>query len=507
MKTNDGQKTTILVIDDDSLVLDLLNTAFRRQGYRMLCAGDGESALKLFQTEKVDLAIVDYSLPDTCGSDLFNHLHDANPNLPVMILTGHPNLDTAVDLMKKGVRDYLAKPFSLQEIATRIRTALSPAIPLAPKAAAATRTALPDGQTNQGAQTPNKYLFGNSAAIQQVETQVRNLPRYPYTTVLITGPTGTGKSAIARRIHELTWGDSERFFEIDCSTIPHDLCESELFGHERGAFTGAHCAKRGLFEAARNGTAFLDEIGELDPRLQVKFLRVLEARQFKRVGGHSTIPMSARVIAATNQSLPDLIRAGRFREDLYFRLNVIELNMPPLRERQDDVLMLARHFLEHFARSHAKNIVGFTTQALDWLCNCPLPGNVRELRNLIERAVILADSAAIDVVHLDRERRTGTLNRPQELLPSSPQPVTPLAVEGIPQITLAELEKNLLVEALTSNHGNKSQAARAVGLSRTAFHRRLQKHSRDWESARRQRGAQDESASSESNGRTLELHV
>lgn len=477
MKNGELQKRTLLVVDDEPLVLELLSSGLKRDGFRVLCAGDGHDAMQVFQAESIDLALIDYSLPDICGSELFKQFHALDPLIPVIVLTGHPNLETAVDLMKGGIRDYMSKPFSLKEVSTRIRAVLDALAEDSRPAAAEER---------RGAETApmaNEYIFGNSDAVRIVEAQVRDLARYPNTTVLISGPTGTGKTAVARRVHELTCGESAPFVEIDCSTIPHELCESELFGHEKGSFTGAHCTKPGLFEAAGRGTAFLDEIGELEPRLQAKFLRVLEARQFKRVGGHSVFPMQARIIAATNRSLLDLVHAGQFREDLYFRLNVIELWMPPLRDRGDDILTLSGHFLNLFTRKHNKQITGFTAEALAFLRQCDFPGNIRELRNLVERAVIKTATSQIDLPHLICDRpvttRTMTMAGPPPMATASAAPPIKHAVQGAPGSgsTLAQLERTLLFDALNASHGNKSKAAQLVGLSRTAFYRRLQKHS------------------------------
>jgi DNA-binding NtrC family response regulator len=471
----------LLVVDDDPLILDLIKGGMRHDGYQVFCAANGQEALELSQRHPMDLAILDFSLPDICGADLFHYLREGNPDLPVIILTGHPNLEMAVELMKKGARDYLTKPFSLTELTSHIRAILH-----------ATRAGGPDRETTDepvatadGSHlevwAPGGYIFGNSEAMRQVDIQIRNLPRYPDTTVLITGPTGTGKSVVARRIHELTWGKAAPFVEIDCSTIPRELCESELFGHEKGSFTGAHRAKPGLFETAGRGTAFLDEIGELDLPTQVKLLRVLEARQFKRVGGELSLPMPARIIAATNRSLPELIRTGRFREDLYFRLNVFELWMPALKERGEDAIILACHFLKYFGNRYHKNITGFTPEALDYLRNCDFPGNVRELRNMIERAVICTNTSQIHFVHLvslPRRESTSSLAPDTRMMTYEPPPLSPPAPTRAapPTLNLAALERQKLIEALQAANGNKSKAASLVGLSRTAFHRRLLKY-------------------------------
>jgi DNA-binding NtrC family response regulator len=461
-------KKQLLVVDDEPLILELIEDSLRQAGYEVRCASGGQEALSAFERQAFDLAILDYSLPDLCGADLFRQLRAGNPELPVIFLTGHPNLSTAVDLMKQGVRDYLTKPFNQAELIAQVHaifqsrgTEARPAVPSA------------------GGRAPGGYIFGSSAAIRRVEEQIRNLPRYPDATVLITGATGTGKSAAARRIHELTWGDSAPFVEIDCSTIPRELCESELFGHEKGSFTGAHRTKPGLFEAAGRGTAFLDEIGELDLPLQAKFLRVLEARQFKRVGGQATLPMAARVVAATNRCLPELVREGKFREDLYFRLNMFELWMPALKERPEDILMLATHFLKRLSAHYRKPITGFSPEAVDFLRQCEFPGNVRELRNMVERAVINCDSALLQFSQLvSLSRGMGATARACPL----PEPFgfgellrEPEAGEPS-MLNLASIERQKLHEALAAAGGNKSEAAKLVGLSRTAFYRRLQKH-------------------------------
>lgn len=454
----------VLLVDDDPLVLDLFGPRLQSEGYQVFCAACGNDALSIFERESIHLAILDCSLPDLSGEAVYHQMRAADPHLPVIFVTGHPNLQTAVSLMRTGARDYLTKPFGPDELSAHIRGLLTEA-----RKPETNHSPAPNAQY-----APSGYLFGKSEVMRRLDAQVQGLAAYPTATVLITGPTGTGKSAVARKIHELTCGTRAPFIEIDCSTIPRELCESELFGHEKGAFTGAHRTKQGLFEAAGRGTAFLDEIGELDLPIQAKFLRVLEARQFKRVGGHSVLPMEARIIAATNRSPADLVHTGQFREDLYFRLNVVEIYMPPLNQRGDDILMLAGHFLEHFSRHYQKEIVGFTNEALLFLKQCPFPGNVRELRNLVERAVIRCQTSRIENAHLVSASRPPALACRDRCVPVPH--ARPVQKCDQNMLNLAEFEKQKLAEALLAAKGNKSHAARIVGLSRTAFLRRLTKH-------------------------------
>ncbi len=452
----------LLIVDDEPMVLDLMTSTLESVGFETYRAKTGEEAITLMENEPVDLAILDYSLPDMSGRQLFDVLRSFRDELPTVFVTGFPNIEEAVELMKLGACDYLTKPIRPPLLVSRVRQVLE--LSHLSKEIEFTR----NRSQRESNWLPGGYLAGESTVMREIEEKLQNVIRHRDATVLLTGPTGPGKSVAARRIHELTHGAGQPYVDIDCSTIPRDLCESELFGHEKGSFTGAHKSKPGLFEAAGGGTAFLDEVGELPPEQQVKLLRVLEERTFKRVGGHLPMRMRARVIAATNRSLPEMVQSGRFRSDLYYRLNVMEIRMPGLRERGADIAMLARQFLDYFSKRYDKSGMTFSDGSLELLATHSFSGNVRELRNLVERAVINAHSLTVDLEILELQT---------DRSPETPAP-NPTPTAGAPSETtnLAELEKQSLAAAMESTGGNKTQAAKLVGLSRTAFLRRLEKY-------------------------------
>lgn len=464
----------ILIVDDEPTIVNLVVNWFEPLGFKVHGAGTGAACLKVFSKHAIDLAILDYSLPDTTGGDLFRVLRGKRKDLPVIFITARPNLENAVELMREGACDYVVKPVAMANLEMRVRQILE---------LHAQQVELSYHREKTRKITLH-FWQGNSTAMRAVAEQVDNVARYPQTTVLITGPTGAGKEVIARRIHELTCGENAPFVEIDCSAIPRELAESELFGHEKGAFTGAHRNKPGLFEAAGDGTVFLDEIGELELTLQAKLLRVLESRVFKRVGGHVPLRMGARVIAATNRSLEEMVAQKTFREDLFYRLNVIRLALPPLKDRGEDVIALAHHFLEHFSHTHGKRVAEFTPEVLDFFRYYHFPGNVRELRNLIERGVLhtKSDSFTLSAMLLPPEVTT-YLDRVRPETPSQPAAmassptIAPVAkVDGAGLTTIRDAERKLLLQALQTAKGNKTKAAEIAGLSRTALFRRLKKY-------------------------------
>ena len=449
----------LLVTDDDPMTLDFIEAALSTQGHTIFRAATAEEAIATARRESIDAAIIDFMLPDQTGRGLFLKLLELKDNLPAIFITATPDVEQAVDLMKLGACDYLPKPIRPAALVSRLEQLLK-------VRELTTEVDYLRARSMNGNQwAPGGYLAGASPAMRPVDLKVKEIADYPTTTVLLTGPTGTGKTAVARKIHELTYGNEAPFVEINCSVIPRELCESELFGHEKGSFTGAHKSRPGLFEAAGSGTAFLDEIGELDLSLQTKLLTILESRTFKRVGGEAPRALNARVIAATNRSLPDLVRDGKFREDLYYRLNVFEITMPALRERPQDIESLAGQFASYYCRQHGKEFTCFSGASLHFLREYSFPGNIRELRNLIERSVILSRGSTLEL------EMTNPPGRGQITQAPAPDPVPK---EN--NLNLQAHERRMLLQALKTAKGNKSAAARELGLTRRALYRRMEKH-------------------------------
>jgi len=457
-------------VDDDPLIGECIHEWLKPLNYEVVCAKSGAVAMQILEHEAVSLVLLDNSLPDTSGVELFGRIREMRMDLPTLFITGYPNWEQGVELMRQGACDYLAKPFSPAALQTRVQQILT---------LNRLQNQVDYLRRGNAASTPD-VLVGESAAIRSLSDKVGKLAEHRQATVLITGETGTGKGVFARLIHQRTCGDTAPLVDIDCSTLPRELCESELFGHEKGAFTGAHRVKPGLFEVAEGGTVFLDEIGELDINLQAKLLRVLESRIFKRVGGHALMQMGARVIAATNRPLPEMVREHRFREDLFFRLNVFELHIPPLRERPEDVMPLAEHFLKMMNQVHGRNISGFEPAASQFLRGYHFPGNIRELRNLIERAVINTQGTLISLaVALPVNVEVTTECSASEPCGSPQGPDTRSLQSiggGAGRITLADSERVSIVTALHQTDGNKSRAASLLGISRNALLRRMKKY-------------------------------
>lgn len=453
---NEPIKTTLLVVDDDPVIRELLGEDLPSHGFEVISCGTCAEARRLLKETPVDVILLDQNLPDERGGDFFRSMRSQIGNAPVIFITSFPDVEQAVNLVREGAADYVIKPLSVNGVAERLKRALETGH-LRSEVAYHRRRSIPSDGKHE--------MIGASAAMQAVRAAIAEVVAAPLTSVLISGETGTGKEVVARLIHLGTHGEGNPFVEVDCATIPKNLFESELFGHERGAFTSADRAKEGIFEFAKAGTILLDEVGEIDLDLQSRLLRVLEARQFRRVGGTRPLSFGARVIAATNRDLHALVRQKEFRADLFYRLAVYQIVIPPLRDRGDDVIELAEFFLRRSEVRHHKSVSSFTPDFLEKLRRHSFPGNVRELRNLVEQAVIQSHGGEVEVAGFVPEAAPA-----REEAEASPVPG--LAAGGA---TLREQERTLIESALRDNQGNKSAAARQLGISRPALLRRMAK--------------------------------
>jgi DNA-binding NtrC family response regulator len=452
--------STILIVEVEPKMLRLLELNLAEEGYATLAAPDAETGLKLLRQEKVDLVLTDLKLPHMDGLEFLQAVKRSNTQIPVILMTAYGTVETAIDAMKAGASDYVLKPFSMEEIKLIIHKELD------------VRRLREENRDLREA-LGERYQFENivalSAKMQEVLAIVERVAP-TNSTVLLGGESGVGKDMIARAIHQHSRRASGPFIKINCTAIPENLLESELFGFEKGAFTGAMTAKPGKFELADKGTIFLDEIGDVPGAIQVKLLRVLQEREFERLGGTKTLKVDVRVIAATNQDLRAALEQGTFREDLYYRLNVVPISIPPLREHKEDIPYLVDHFLARLARESAKPITSITPAAMRLLMDFHWPGNIRELENIIERAVALSSGTMLDVgdIRLD-VGPGGAVVGPGMSANDASGPFLP------PGMTLEQYEDEIIKEALRRATGNKSQAARLLGLSRNAFRYRLSK--------------------------------
>jgi DNA-binding NtrC family response regulator len=444
----------VLIVDDEPLIRWSLAERLRADGHEAVEAGTGADALDRAD-QGVDLVLLDYGLPDQDGMAVLRRLRDLDPDMLVIMLTAHRSVETVVEAMRAGAFDYATKPFDLDDVAIRVGRALD-----------TTRLRRELRTLRQTLSKPFGLdsIIGESDAMQRVKTLVRKVASSPASTVLVTGESGTGKDLIAKVIHYASSRAARPFLNITCSALPDALLESELFGHERGAFTDARQQKRGLVEQADEGTLFLDEIGEMAPALQAKLLRVLEEKAFRRVGGSGDVRVDVRVIAATNRDLEDAVKAGKFREDLYYRLNVLRVEVPPLRARGADVCLLAQSLVETYGREFKRPVRALSRATEAVLAAYPWPGNVRELRNLVERAVLFCEGDRLEPSDF-------------ESLHAAPRASGPAAGFELPAegVNLEELERSLVVQALERTGGNQTRAAALLSVHRDQIRYRIEK--------------------------------
>src|SRR5689334_18978691 len=407
------ERKQILVVDDEANLRRVLSAQLARDGYDVHIAEDGETALAFLKEHHIDLVITDLRMPKVDGMELLRAALRDDPSRPVVLLTAHGTVDNAVEALKTGAFDYITKPFDQNEVRVVVKKALRTRDLASADATRDVSAAPPRGGSDRFG------IIGESPPIQELYAILERVAATP-TTVLISGESGTGKELVARALHENSSRRDRPFIKVNCAAIPKDLMESELFGYERGAFTGAVASKPGRFELASGGTLFLDEIAEIPVEMQVKLLRVLQESEFERVGGIKTIRVDVRLVAATNRDLKREIAAGTFREDLYYRLNVVPIALPALRERVSDIPLLSRHFVDKFNARLKKNVSGIEPDAMDRLVAYAWPGNIRELENVLERAILFCDTERVRLVDLSVDVREGAAEGPRASQPSIP---------------------------------------------------------------------------------------
>lgn len=438
----------ILIVDDDPLMRKMLSAALKGSGYDVTAVEDANKAVQIIDVKPIDLALLDIVMPDIDGLELQQLLKKKREDLIFIMMTGFPKIETSVQAIKGGAYDYITKPFSMDEVRFSVKKALE-----------YRNTLKEHSQLKKQFNNKNNSieLIGDSPKIQEVFRIIESV-RDTDCTILIEGESGTGKEVLARTIHNYSKRSNKPFIAINCGALPDNLLESELFGHEKGAFTGAVTSKKGLFEAGNGGTVFLDEIAETSPSLQVRLLRVLEERTCRKIGSIKTIELDFRLLAASNKKLLSEVKQGKFREDLYYRLNLISLTMPPLRERKQDIPLFVEHFVDHFNNKHSRMITGISNEALEFLKMHEFPGNVRELANIIERAVILSKNKIIQ----------------KELIPILIGKNGKESKEGIYKLDIAE--KNHIQKVLEDTNNKKSKAAELLGVDRKTLYLKIKKY-------------------------------
>jgi len=449
-------KARILVVDDERSMQEFLEIFFRSEGYDVVTAGDVESGRLHLEGDEFDVVISDMQMPDGSGLDLLEAAQEHSPETMIIMITAFASTESAIAAMKQGAYDYITKPFKVDEIRLVVEKALEK------KILASENKRL---RTELRSKERDRSIIGNSPPMQRVFDLIHQVADTK-ATVLVTGESGTGKEMVARALHTAGGRRERPIVVVNCAAIPENLLESELFGHVKGAFTGAIQSKAGLFAVADKGTLFLDEVGELPPSLQVKLLRVIQEKTFRPVGGTSDLQVDVRIVAATNRRLEEEVKAGRFREDLYYRLNVIEIRLPPLRDRQDDIARLIDHFVGKCSRELGKNVVACSDEVVSKLMTYSFPGNVRELENIVERAVALARGDTIEL-----EGLPPTLLDPRPAAQSARIPPAGVNLDEV----MEGYERSLMLEALSREGGVKKRAAQLLGISFRSFRYRCEK--------------------------------
>ena len=456
---------SVLLVDDEPNIIEVLEIVLRDQGLEVSAVNSGGEALQRLRQREFDIVVSDIRMPGISGVELLKETKKLAPDTVFVMITAYAGTDTAIEALQHGAYDYLTKPFKMDELRQVVRRALEKRS-LRPETAPTNEEAAAQRGQKLFQALHRSQIVGKSPKMLEVYRTIGEVAAGE-STVLITGESGTGKELIARAIHEASPRKDRPFVSINCGAFPETLLESELFGYMKGAFTGAVSNKKGLFEAACQGSIFLDEVTEMTPAMQVKLLRVLQERRLRPLGGTAEVPLDVRVVAATNRDLQSTIRRGMFREDLYYRIAVITLDLPPLRERAEDVELLALHFLRQCAERAGKRISGISPEAMRHLVNYSWPGNVRELENTIERAVALETAGLIQADRLPEVIRMPACALPQEMAIKSDEPFD---LEGF----LAETERNLICEALTQAGGNQKLAAQRLKLTKPSLRHRIQ---------------------------------
>ncbi len=444
------QPETLLVVDDDRANVESIVRIFEREKIDVITAPDGREALDIMRQRRIGVVLTDLMMPGMTGLELLRAARTVSPETEVILMTAFGTVETAVEAMKEGAWDFVTKPFKRIQVVKAVRRAFDKQSLVMENLAL--RTELQDSRRD-------KSIIGNAVPMRQLIDMVRQVAP-SHATVLLQGESGTGKELVARAVHGYSTRSNKPFIALNCAALPEALLEAELFGHEKGSFTGATARRQGRFELADGGTLFLDELGEMSPQVQVKLLRVLQEGEFERVGGTQTLKVDTRIVAATNRDLEADVAAGRFREDLFYRLNVISIRLPPLRERREDIPLLAQHFLTLYSQKNGKRITGLSKEALAALVAWRWPGNVRELENAMERAVVLCRTDAIQVEDLPPALRGDGEPDPRQI-------VIPI---GMP---LEEVEKLLISETLQAVKGDKRLAAQLLGIATRTIYRKL----------------------------------